>query len=126
MSVHNVLRELYSAPSPSGQGIGGTVTQATNKSTGVTLSRSCGQITMNNAALGAGAQSVFVFTNTLIAATDVLLVIIQGGQATPGTYEVMVSGIAAGAATIVLTNVSAGSLSEAVVLNFAIIKAVSA
>ena len=34
---------------------GGTVTQASNKSTGVTLNAESGQITMNGAALGAGA-----------------------------------------------------------------------
>ena len=38
---------------------GGTVTQATNKSTGVTLNTESGQITMNDAALAAAAEVSF-------------------------------------------------------------------
>ena len=38
---------------------GGTVTQATNKSTGVTLNTESGQITMNNAQLDAGTEVTF-------------------------------------------------------------------
>lgn len=40
----------------------GTVTQATSKSTGVTLNKSMGKITMNAASLGAGASVTFTLT----------------------------------------------------------------
>ena len=50
---------------------GGTVTQATNKSTGVTLNTESGQITMNNAQLDAGTEVTFTVTNDKIAAEDV-------------------------------------------------------
>jgi len=52
----------------------GTVTQATSKSTGVTLNKSAGQITMNNAALAAGAAVSFVLTNSTISANDTIIV----------------------------------------------------
>ena len=99
----------------------GTVTQATSKSTGVTLNKSSGQITMNNAALANGAIISFTLTNNVLSAKDVIIVNVAGGLATNGTYTSFVSNVSAGTAVISLYNISAGSLSEAVVLNFAII-----
>lgn len=101
----------------------GTVTQATSKSTAVTLNKSAGQITMNNAALAATTNVAFTLNNSLIGANDVLIVNVAGGNATAGTYNVFTSTLTTGSATIVLRNISGGSLSEAVVLNFAIIHA---
>jgi hypothetical protein len=101
-------------------GAGGTVTQATNKSTGVTLNTATGQITMNNAALGAGTIVSFTLTDSAIAATDVLtLNHISGG--TVGSYTLNAQ-CAAGSATINVRNNTAGSLSEAIVLQFALVK----
>ncbi len=99
----------------------GTVTQATSKATGVTLNKSAGQITMNNAALNAATNVAFVLTNSTITAKDVIIVNVAGGVASNETYNCWVSGHAAGSATIVLRNISGGSLSEAVVINFAVI-----
>jgi len=101
----------------------GTATQATSKSTGVTLNASAGQITMNNAALGATTNVAFTLTNSSITAKDVIIFNVAGGNATAGTYNVFTSTLAAGSATVVLRNISGGSLSEAVVLNYAIIHA---
>jgi hypothetical protein len=98
----------------------GTVTQATSKSTGVTLNKSAGQITMNNAALGATTNVTFTLTNSFISANDILILNVGSG-ATAGAYNCWVSGLSAGAATITVRNISAGSLSEAVVINFALI-----
>jgi len=106
-----------------GVGGGGSVTQATSKSTGVTLNKACGQITMNNAALGAGAEAVFTVTNSTVTAYDVPVVAIASGG-TSGSYVVSVAAVANGSFDIVISNVSAGSLSEAVVLNFAVINSV--
>ena len=99
----------------------GTVTQLTSKATGVTLNKSAGQITMNNAALGATTNVTFVLTNSTLSAKDVVLVNVAGGTAATDTYNCWVSGHAAGSCTIVVRNISGGSLSEAVVLNFVII-----
>ena len=101
----------------------GSVTQLTSKSTGVTLNTSSGRITMNNEALAATTNVSFTLTNSTISAKDVIIFNVAGGNATAGTYNVFTSTLAAGSATVVLRNISAGSLSEAVVLNFAIIHA---
>lgn len=99
----------------------GAVTQLTSKSTGVTLNASAGRITMNNAALGATTNVAFTLTNSKISAKDVVVVNVAGGTASNETYNCWVSGHGAGTCTIVLRNISGGSLSEAVVINFAVI-----
>lgn len=99
----------------------GAVTQATSKSTGVTLNTSAGRITMNNAALGATTNVAFTLTNSKIGAKDVVIVNVAGGAASSETYNCWVSGHSTGSCTFVLRNISGGSLSEAVVLNFAVI-----
>jgi hypothetical protein len=101
----------------------GTVTQATDKSTAVTLNRSAGTVTMNAAALAANTSVTFTLNNSKISAGDAVILSIVGGTATPGTYTLGVTGLTAGAATITLRNISAGSLSEAVVFNFVIVHA---
>ena len=105
-----------------GTGAGGAVTQATSKSTGVTLSTICGAITMNAASLAATTTVGFTLTNTLIAATDVVVVSIKSG-ATANSYHLQVAATAAGTCLIELRNVTGGALAEAVVINFAIMKA---
>lgn len=105
-----------------GTGSGGTVTQLTSKATGVTLNRGSGRITMNSAALASNAQVGFTLTNSVIESTDVLVCHMQGGNATGGTYQVWVDGVGTGVAAIYVKNISGGSLSEAVILQFAIIK----
>ena len=97
----------------------GAVTQLTSKATGVTLDKSCGQITLNNAALAATTNVTFTLTNALIGIKDVLVLNVYGG--TSGSYNVWVSGLATGSATITVRNITGGSLSEAIVINFAII-----
>jgi len=97
----------------------GAVTQLTSKSTGVTLDKSCGQITLNNAALAATTNVTFTLTNSIIGVKDVLVLNVYGG--TSGSYNVWVSGLAAGSATITVRNITGGSLSEAITINFAII-----
>ena len=98
-----------------------TVTQATSKSTGVTINASVGQIVTTNAALAAAAEVAFVVTNSAISAYDVPVVAIASGAATAGTYLLSIATVAAGSFTIVITNASTGSLSEALTLNFATI-----
>lgn len=103
-------------------GAGGTVTQATDKSTGVTLNKVSGQITMNAATLNRNTGVTFTLTNSFIAATDVVIVNIASG-ATPSAYTATVDAVAAGSCAIHLHNHTTGTdLSEAVVLNFVVIK----
>lgn len=105
-------------------GEGGVVTQATDKSTGVTLDKKCGQITMNAAALAADTTVSFTLTNSTIAATD-LLVLNHVSGGTAGSY-LLNAQAAAGSASINVRNITAGSLGEAIVIGFAVIKAVIA
>lgn len=108
-----------------GTGSGGAVTQLTSKSTGVTLNKSNGAITLNAASLAANTSVAFTLTNSLIAATDVVHVTIKSG-ATANSYFVSVDATNAGSCSISLRNYTGGALAEAVVLNFALIKAVTA
>lgn len=101
--------------------LGGTVTQATSKSTGVTLDRTCGQITLNNASLAATTSVSFTLTNAEILANDVIVVNIASG-ATANSYSVLVDAVAAGSCRIQVRNVTGGALAEAVVLNFGVIR----
>jgi hypothetical protein len=99
----------------------GTVTQLTSKSTAVTLNKSAGIITMNNASLATATNATFTLNNNLISPNDTVILTISGGQATPGSYNVFANALTAGTVSITLRNISGGSLSEAVVINFALI-----
>lgn len=98
----------------------GSVTQGSSKSTGVTLNNSMGQITMNGATLNTLTNVTFTLTNNLISAKDVVILTVGAG-ATSGAYNCWISSMSAGTCTITLRNISGGNLSEAVVINFAII-----
>ena len=99
----------------------GTVTQLTSKSTAVTLNKSAGVITMNNASLATATNATFTLNNSFISANDTVILTISGGQATPGSYNVFANALTAGTVSITLRNISGGSLSEAVVINFALL-----
>lgn len=98
----------------------GTVTQATDKSTAVTLNKSVGRITMNAASLGATTNVSFTLNNSFISASDTLILTISGG-ATVGAYNCWVNSLSAGSASITLRNTTGGALAEAVIINFALI-----
>ena len=99
----------------------GTVTQLTSKSTAVTLNKSAGAITMNNASLNTATNATFTLNNSFISANDTIILTIAGGQTTPGSYNVFANALGAGTVSITLRNISGGTLSEAIVVNFAII-----
>ena len=105
-------------------GSGGAVGQATSKSTGVLLNTSNGQITMNAASLAATSIVSFTLTNSVIEAGDIIVMNhISGG--TLGAYAFNAS-TAAGSASINVSNLTLGALTDAIVLRFAVIKVVSA
>jgi hypothetical protein len=100
----------------------GTVTQLTSKSTGVTLNKSAGQITMNNATIPANDVVAFTLTNSLISTRDTLIVNIGAGATTPGQYTAYVTSLASGSAIIAVRNlVGSTSPADALVLNFSVI-----
>ena len=101
----------------------GTVTQATDKSTAVTLNKPAGRITMNGAALAGNTAVSFTLNNSLISSNDVLIVNVSAGG-TAGAYTTYISSMTTGSAVVTLRNLTGGSLSEAVILNYAIIHCV--
>jgi hypothetical protein len=108
-------QELGYAP-----GAQGTVTQATSKSTGVTLNKSMGRITMNAASLASQTHVIFALTNNSIGPADVVTVSVSGGG-TVGAYWPYVASTTTGSAQIGLFNNTANPLAEAVIINFCII-----
>ena len=105
----------------------GTVTQGSSsgKATAVTLDKSAGRITMNNASLNTATNATFTLNNALISANDTVILTISGGQATPGSYNVFANSLSTGSVSITLRNISGGTLSEAVVINYCIIHGAS-
>lgn len=105
-------------------GAGGTVTQGTNRTTGVTLNKVCGAITLfsqvNTAVSGATAQT-FTVTNSSVAATDTVIVNQKSGT---DAYLTFVTNVAAGSFKI--TNyTTGGTTNEAPVFSFSVIKGVT-
>jgi hypothetical protein len=109
-----------------GTGAGGTVTQGSGsgKQTGVTLNKPTGVITLDTGNLNAGATVSFLFTNSILAASDVLIVNMRRGTGTAGGYS-LVAEVTAGLANIVIKNETAGNLAEGFQINFAVIKGVT-
>ena len=112
-------------------GAGGAVTQITTRATGVTMvPASClsGTITTVNSSLAAEAAADMIVTNGACAIGDVVVCSIQSGS-NGGNTAVSVSTVAAGSFTLRVSNnnAAAGTAETGVILiNFAIIKAVSA
>jgi len=105
-------------------GAGGTQTQNTSRSTGVTLNKITGLITCNSTSLAAGAEASFVVTNSTVAATDT--VIVQVVSSSTGTPFAFVTAVAAGSFTVTLSNLHASTAdTTADTIRFTVIKSVS-
>ena len=105
-------------------GIGGSVTQITSKATGVTLNANTGAITMHNANLATLTPVTFTLTNSAIVAGSVdkcVVVVNHVSAGTSGAYMVQANTIATGSCKITVFNTTAGTLGEAIVLNFKVI-----
>jgi hypothetical protein len=106
-------------------GAQGLVTQATSKSTAVTLNKSAGRITMNAASLASNTAISFTVNNNSVSANDTIILNISGGTATAATYNAWVDTLTTGSFIVTLRNISGGALAEAVIINFAIIHGAS-
>jgi hypothetical protein len=80
-------------------------------------------MTMHNESMSANDIKTFQFTNNTIAATDVVIVNIADGG-TAGNYLISVSDVSTGHCKITLKCIAGSGLTDALVLNFAVIKAV--
>ncbi len=103
-----------------GAGAGGSVVQATSKSTAVTLNKPSGTIKTHAAALAAGASVVFHVNNVFYATNVVVVLTPFYGATGPNSYRIEPTVTAAGGFAIRITNITAGSLSEAIDINFAL------
>jgi len=102
-------------------GAGGAVTQITSRTTGVTLNKTAGAITLVSAA-GSATAATFTVTNSTVAATDVIILNQKSGT---DLYDLMVTAVSAGSFNITFRT-TGGTTTETPVLNFAVIKAVAA
>lgn len=108
----------WSTQGASVTGAGGTVTQLTDKTTGVALNTQIGKIVTINAALGAATIVSFTFTNSQITSTcNLHFEHVSGGTAAAYTIAAFPG---TGSAVVSIRNNTAGSLSEAIVLRFEI------
>lgn len=101
-------------------GAGSAVTQTTSRTTGVTIDAPCGAITLVSAAGSTTIQS-FTVTNSVVAATDTIIVNQKSGT---DLYRIYVTAVAAGSFRISFATLS-GTTTEQPVFNFAVIKAVT-
>lgn len=104
-----------------GTGSGGAVTQITSRTTGVTLNKTNGAITLFSAAGTATWQS-FTVTNSTVAVTDTVIVNQKSGT---DLYMIHVTNVSAGSFKITFAT-TGGTTTEQPVFNFAVIKAVTA
>lgn len=102
-------------------GAGSTVTQITSRTTGVTINAACGAITLVSAA-GTTTPASFTVTNSSVAATDVIILNQKSGT---DKQVLLVTAVAAGSFQITAYT-TGGTTTEQPVINFAVIKAVTA
>jgi len=114
-----------------GAGDGGTVTQLTSRTTGVTLNALSGQITLFSAQIAGHEADEFILTNSTIAATDVVVVNISSSAAGDKKfYTLTVTDISAGSCTISVGNNDNATIpsggAESPTLTFMVLKAANA
>ena len=102
-------------------GAGGTVTQATSRTTGVTINKTTGSITLVSAA-GSATAATFTVTNSTVAATDIIILNQKSGT---DLYDLMVTAVTGGSFNITFRTTS-GVTTETPVFSFAVIKGVVA
>lgn len=110
-SAFNTAGVGYSA------GGGGAVTQITSRTTGVTLNKLAGAITLVSAA-GSTTAASFTVTNSAVAATDVIVINQKSGT---DLYTVDITAVGAGTFQVTF-NTKSGTTTETPVFNFAVIK----
>lgn len=100
-----------------GTGAGATVTQATNRTTGVTINANTGAITLVSAA-GSATPASFTVTNNKVADADVIVLNQNSGT---DLLELHVTDVADGSFQITFFT-TGGTTTEQPVINFAVIK----
>ena len=101
-------------------GAGSTITQASDRTTGVTINNITGAITLVSDA-GATSWQSFTVTNSAVAATDAVMVHQKSGT---DLYEIHVTAVSLGSFVISYRTTS-GTTTEQPVFTFAVIKSVT-
>ena len=109
-------------------GTGGTVTQGTSRTTGVTLDKITGEIVLFATTIAGHDADEFTLTNSTIGANDVFVLSIKSGvaAATRKYYQVHVVSVAAGSCVISVGNIDNAAIpttgTDAPVIQFVVLK----
>lgn len=109
-------------------GMGGAVTQLTSRTTGVTLNKVTGEITLFAASITGHEADEFTLTNSFIAANDVIMLTIKSGCAvgTRKYYKVNVVSVSAGSCIISIGNIDNATIpatgTDSPVVQFIVLK----
>lgn len=101
-------------------GAGGSVTQGTNKTDAVTINKPTGKIITSSQSLAAGSTVIFQVNNSVLTAEDVVVLNQVGGNATYYRIEPIV--FSAGVFFVRITNLTGAAATDAISINFVIIK----
>lgn len=127
LDLYNVVQQINGASGSgigyvTGQGVGGSVSQLTDRTTAVTLNKLAGTITGQATSLAASTSVSFTVNNTTVAATDVIILSVASGP-TANTSIFTVAAVAANSFNIRVANISTATADTgAPVINFVVIK----
>ena len=106
---------------------GAAVTQITNRATGVTINAMCGQITTDTTSLAAEASAKFTVTNSYVKEGDIIVLSFRDAVALNTDVVVTDTDNGTFELTVINNNVASGTAETgAIIINFAIIRAVAA
>ena len=123
MRIDSVGNVLVTSPAGLGYGTGsgGTVTQLTSKTTAVTLNKPSGRIIMSNTTLAQNVKVTFLLYNSNISDYDNIHITVTSGSSVLAQYEAR-GRCANGVAEIVVSHTYTGTLGDAIILTFTVIK----
>ena len=109
-------------------GTGGAVTQLTSRTTGVTLNKITGEITLFAGSIGGHDADEFMLTNSTIEANDVILLSMKSGAAagTRKYYQLHAVQVSAGSCVISVGNIDNTTIpvagTESPIIQFVVLK----
>jgi len=107
-------------------GAGNTVTQLTSKSTAVTINTVTGKIVTHNEVIAAGGRKFFFVNNSAFTNVNDIIVLTGTPTGASGTYTFDVDYRASGQFRIAIYNWDTATHTEAININFAIVRSVTA
>ena len=119
LAVTGAVRSSGTAGVGYSTGAGGVVVQGTSRTTGVTINKITGQITLFSAA-GTTSATTFTVTNSTVATTDVIILNQHTGT---DLYDLMVTKTTLGSFDITFRT-TGGTTTEQPIFNFTVIKGV--